>query len=78
MGHVPGKAILVSGHDMVDLKALLDYIFASHPDPSGEARPGADGASALSAKGVNIGPPAPSSPARYSPRHRVRSDREIP
>ena len=23
MGHVPGKAILVSGHDMVDLKALL-------------------------------------------------------
>ena len=24
MGHVPGKAILVSGHDMVDLKALLE------------------------------------------------------
>jgi len=24
MGHIPGKAILVSGHDMVDLKALLD------------------------------------------------------
>lgn len=24
MGHKPGKAILVSGHDMVDLKALLD------------------------------------------------------
>jgi hydroxylamine reductase len=23
MGHVPGKAILISGHDMVDLKALL-------------------------------------------------------
>ncbi len=23
MGHIPGKAILVSGHDMVDLKALL-------------------------------------------------------
>ncbi|EJW10916.1 Hydroxylamine reductase [Rhodovulum sp. PH10] len=24
MGHVPGKAILVSGHDLVDLKALLE------------------------------------------------------
>lgn len=24
MGHVPGKAILISGHDMVDLKALLE------------------------------------------------------
>ncbi|MDR3373643.1 MAG: hydroxylamine reductase [Ancalomicrobiaceae bacterium] len=24
MGHIPGKAILVSGHDLVDLKALLE------------------------------------------------------
>jgi hydroxylamine reductase len=24
MGHIPGKAILISGHDMVDLKALLE------------------------------------------------------